>query len=222
MSAPLRLLVDPAGTRFHNMALDEALLRLNTAPVLRCYRWAEADAVSIGYFQPHADVPGGRPFVRRYTGGGLVDHAADFTYTVILPKTHPLSIAGTSASYAAIHEKLADALKLHGIDAYLAPVADPNLHAACFQRAVKYDIVDSAGHKLAGAAQRRSREGSLHQGSVLIGPHDFDALAGDMARCLVPALAADAVTSRPTDDESALAAELEHTRYSTTEWNHAH
>jgi lipoate-protein ligase A len=76
------------------MAEDEALLRLVSAPVLRIYQWTEP-AISIGYFGLYSDVPSGRPFVRRYTGGGLVDHEADFTYSIIVTRANRLNSLGT-------------------------------------------------------------------------------------------------------------------------------
>ena len=36
----------------------------------------------------------------------------------------------------------------------------------CFESAVEYDVEDGVGRKVAGAGQRRGREGLLHQGSV--------------------------------------------------------
>ncbi|MFM8654567.1 MAG: lipoyl protein ligase domain-containing protein [Verrucomicrobiota bacterium] len=55
------------------MAIDESLLRHARAPVLRIYGWEET-CVSIGYFQKASVVAAGTSFVRRYTGGGLVEH----------------------------------------------------------------------------------------------------------------------------------------------------
>src|ERR1700743_1226729 len=76
-----------------NMALDEALLeampRLQK-PVLRFYRWTEP-AASFGYFQKFSEIQRAtllRPLVRRPTGGGLVPHDADWTYSLAFPTTH--------------------------------------------------------------------------------------------------------------------------------------
>jgi len=216
----VRILIDPAQNRYRNMAVDESLLRLVAEPVLRFYRWSESDAVSIGYFQPWADVPESRPFVRRYTGGGLVDHADDFTYSVILPKTHPLSLAGTAKSYEVIHHAVATALSREGFEVHLAPCADTVESPACFQKAVRYDVVGPTG-KIAGAAQRRTREGCLHQGSVRVGPHSFDSFCRSFEKTLTTALALDGTASSLTDEEKNRAAELEETRYRTELWNHS-
>ena len=74
----------------YNMALDEALLESAPElgrPVLRFYGWLEA-AASFGYAQKYAEIERWtllRPLLRRPTGGGLVPHDADWTYSVALP-----------------------------------------------------------------------------------------------------------------------------------------
>ena len=218
MSQNVRILVHPAQNRFLNMAVDEALLRLCRQPVLRFYRWSEPDAVSIGYFQAQSDVPAQRPFVRRYTGGGLVDHATDFTYSVILPREHPLTVCGTGRSYEQIHAPLAEALKKEGFDVRLAPVADSIDSNACFEKAVRFDVVTESG-KVAGAAQRRTREGCLHQGSVLLSNFDFDSMCYSVGEYLIPVLGSAGEESTLTDEETARAQALESERYSTDLWN---
>ena len=60
------------------MAVDEALLEWGRKPVLRAYRWAEP-TVTYGYFDEEATARAIFPgeelhFVRRWTGGGIVDH----------------------------------------------------------------------------------------------------------------------------------------------------
>ena len=69
-------------------------------------------------------------------------------------------------SYRIAHAALAQALQAEGIDARLSSGADQTGAALCFQNPVSHDLVDAAGRKLAGAGQRRTRCGLLHQGSV--------------------------------------------------------
>src|SRR5690242_7650638 len=92
-----------------NMALDEALLeamgRLRK-PVLRFYGWTEP-AASFGYFQKFSEIERTtmlRPLVRRPTGGGLVPHDADWTYSLALPTTHEWYSVSAVESYQRIHE----------------------------------------------------------------------------------------------------------------------
>ncbi len=216
-----RILKQGEDNAAQNMATDEALMQLVTQPVLRFYRWSEP-AVTIGYFQQWTEVPEGRPFARRYTGGGLVDHRADFTYSIIVPKDHPLDARGTSSSYEDIHRAVAAGLKREGFEVDVVPASDPEPHAACFQRAVKYDVVSGRNPKLkiAGAAQRRSRTGTLHQGSIIPdGPFDWKSLSRSLESELSPLLGHEAIHSDLTSEESSLTEKLIHTRYSTDEWN---
>src|SRR5207253_2699926 len=71
-----------------NMAVDETLYLAAERPVLRSYRWARP-SVSFGYFTPWKEVAmryAGRDLVRRWTGGGIVEHGQDFTYSLVYPR----------------------------------------------------------------------------------------------------------------------------------------
>jgi lipoate-protein ligase A len=199
------------------MAVDEALLRRVTAPVLRLYSW-DRPAVSIGYFQSPDVVPPGREFVRRFTGGGLVDHAGDRTYTLVLPREHPLGLAGASSSYCSIHRALVRALEAAGVAATLTSEDLPGVEGVCFRKPVRHDVLDAGGVKLAGAAQRRTREGVLHQGSIRAGD-----LPTGWTECLAPAFAelldVAWIRSDLAADEESLALGLERSRYGCAEWN---
>ncbi len=219
----LRVLWHGSGTPWWNMAVDEALLQTLNEAVLRIYGW-DRPAVSLGYFQHVSVVPPGREFVRRFTGGGLVDHARDLTYTIVLPRSHPLSAAGTSAMYCAVHKAVVGALVDLGVQAKLTPVALDGDASACFQKAVAHDVICArTGGKLAGAAQRRNRQGVLHQGSVLLSKGD-EHLRSSLGERLVEQISAalnlEKVSSSLTTEESVFANELEFKKYSTREWNY--
>jgi lipoate-protein ligase A len=201
-----------------NMAVDEALLREVQAPVLRVYGW-NIPAISLGYFQPAVLVPVGRPFVRRYTGGGLVDHAHDVTYTVVLPREHPWMALSAPESYEHIHLGVQAALAACGIAGELAPVASTAQSEACFQKPVLHDIV-LADAKLSGAAQRRTREGMLHQGSILLpDPARNEALRRELAPAFAKRLGLTLKPGELTELEEMRAGLLERDRYSTEGWN---
>src|SRR5476651_522199 len=148
MNLPWRLLLHGPGSPARNMAVDEALLREIRAPVLRIYEWS-VPAVSLGYFQPAA-LAEGRPFVRRYTGGGLVDHAHDMTYTIVLTRAHPWMGFSAPESYCRIHQGVQATLAACGIDSELTPQAHAIESEACFAKPVRFDLV-AAERKLSGA-----------------------------------------------------------------------
>jgi lipoate-protein ligase A len=213
-----RLLTDGAASPAWNMAVDEALLREVRQPVLRIYEW-NVPAVSLGYFQPASVAPEGRPFVRRYTGGGLVDHAQDITYTIVLPRTHPWMELSAPESYAQIHRGVQAVLEACGVAVELTPEGAPIDSEACFQKPVRFDLV-AAGQKLGGAAQRRTREGMLHQGSLLLpDPTKNQAVRHAFARHFSARLMFELEPGKLTATESVRAAELERQRYATEAWN---
>ena len=200
------------------MAIDEALLREVREPVLRIYEW-DVPAVSLGYFQPAVLVPEGRPFVRRYTGGGLVDHAHDVTYTIVLPRAHPWMELSAPESYCIIHKGVLSVLFACGVGGELTPEASTTESDACFQKPVRFDIV-AAERKLSGAAQRRTREGLLHQGSILLPDPALNAeVRGAFADFFPGHLELDFNSSELTPAEAARAADLECERYATDAWN---
>jgi lipoate-protein ligase A len=168
-----------------NMAVDEWLWHHTEVPLLRVYHWS-GDWMSIGYFSEAAAVPEGRAFVRRPTGGGLVDHRKDWTYTLIVPRGHPIAEMPGAESYRMVHQALCDVLLAEGKNCRLLVADDNNRSEFCFRQAVRYDLVDESGRKIAGAGQRRGRQALLHQGSVLIEGMSFPyrglALASHLAQ----------------------------------------
>lgn len=152
------------------MAVDQALLERASGlgrPVLRLYSW-DRPAASFGYSQ-RIDVVETltplRPLVRRTTGGGVVPHDADWTYSVTVPPDHFWYGLSAVDSYERMHAWLRSAFRWIGFEAVLAPCCDPAGPGQCFVGAEKYDLL-YRGRKVAGAAQRRNRLGLLIQGSI--------------------------------------------------------
>lgn len=153
-----------------NMAWDEALLeavgRLGH-PVLRTYGWAEPCA-TFGYFQRHAEVAARvplRPLTRRPTGGGIVPHDGDWTYSVAVPPGHPWHELPAVDSYRRVHQWIQVAFASLGVQTVLSPCCDRQGPGECFVGAERHDLM-LGGRKIGGAAQRRNRLGLLLQGSV--------------------------------------------------------
>lgn len=155
-----------------NMAVDQLVFeQLGDKPMIRFYEWLEP-SVSFGYFEKLSDAKAAFTgnelhYVRRWTGGGIVDHRVDQTYTLFIPKGHTVEQMRGNASYEAIHRVLADSLLEVGISCDLIQQDAETESRACFEKPVVYDLVSAIGKKLAGAGQKRSRNGLLHQGSVV-------------------------------------------------------
>jgi lipoyl(octanoyl) transferase len=158
------------GAAAENMAWDAALLeaapRLG-APVLRFYGWTEA-AATFGYFQHYADIERLtplRPIIRRPTGGGFVPHDHDWTYSLAFPPADPWHALKAVESYRRVHEWVQSAFAACRVSTELSPSAVKEAPGQCFIGAEQFDVLLDA-KKIAGAAQRRTRDGLLIQGSI--------------------------------------------------------
>ena len=176
------------------MALDEALLQAAPRlgqPVLRFYSWTEP-AASFGYFQKYAEIERMtplRPLVRRPTGGGLVPHDADWTYSLVFPPGDEWYSLTATDSYRRVHEWIQAAFARLDLATELAPACSKALPGQCFQGYEMFDVL-WRGQKIAGAAQRRTRDGLLIQGSVQprrLAPDPGGLAAGDVRRGLLRA-----------------------------------
>lgn len=150
------------------MAWDEAILATIARPVLRTYRW-DGPAVSFGYSQSLGLVRGmfpDRPLVRRWTGGGVVEHGSDWTFALIVPAGEGLAKSRPAETYERIHAAVMKGLAEAGVGGRLAECKDRVSGAACFVAPALHDVLASDGQKLCGGAQRRTRHGFLHQGSI--------------------------------------------------------
>ena len=157
---------EPHGATF-NMAMDEVILEESSVPILRVYRWLKP-AASFGYFEKYKAVEkqhAGRDLVRRWTGGGVVLHGEDFTYSLMVPAGISLLKINPAESYRLIHAQIAKTLQDSGLPAKIASAQAPKISQACFENPVTSDILLD-NRKIAGAAQRRTSHGLLHQGSI--------------------------------------------------------
>ena len=185
----LELWCDPVARNGpENMAVDSWLLG-REIPVLRTYHW-KGNWGSLGYFgevEKARQVLPDVSLVRRATGGGLVDHQNDITYTLVVPKSYNLAKAKGTESYRVIHSALVIALKKSGHEVELVGQDSDVDSSSCFEKPVEWDLIDESGEKVAGAGQRRTRKGLLHQGSILLGSSAdggeiLSRLAGELAR----------------------------------------
>jgi lipoate-protein ligase A len=230
-----------------NMSIDEALLELTPIPTIRFYRWS-SPALSFGYFGKFSDVTiyaAERDLVRRWTGGGIVFHGDDLTYSIVIPVTDPVVDESSVAIYEKIHRALCEALAVAGQDAELASVAAlcerrksrkgdlqiaqrrtgdrRSLETAicdreynCFANPVRADVMMN-GRKIAGAAQRRTRRGLLQQGSI----QGFT-MKSDLAQKFARALSANGSEFELNEEIFQRARELAQQKYATDSWLRKH
>ena len=198
------------------MAIDEVLLGQAEGPLLRIYRWAEP-SVSFGYFEKHIQIQSlypKREQVRRWTGGGIVEHGHDFTYSLVVPAPDPFLQHGTLASYEQIHLHVLEALRRCGFEPEVAPEQAPKISQACFENPARHDVL-IGGRKVAGAAQRRSRRGLLHQGSIQI-----EGLGEEFPGLLAAQLGASVLEYQLGAAAFEAAVQLAKQKYGSPEWLH--
>jgi len=209
------------------MALDEALFHWSVSTCLaaaRFYHW-DRPAVTVGYFHrpgpDHLSLPARAGTVRRFTGGGLVEHGEDLTFALTLPAGCGASRATGAARYRWVHEALADSLAEAGLPVALEPAHLRASPGPCFSHPVPWDLRDPAtGRKIGGGAQRRTRGAVIHQGSVRLPA----ALRDPHASWIVDFLHRLANHATPLDTRtcemvSADALEREKSRYGKASWN---
>lgn len=218
---------DIARSPFMNMAVDELLqdeAMLLGAPVLRFYAW-DIPSASFGYSQKPSAVTRteGLTLVRRPTGGGVVYHDVDMTYTFAIPAGNRLCELNRMDSYKVIHQPVMDALSALGTGAHLEPdlgIKHDRATLQCFVSPSPNDVMDSAGAKLAGAAQRRTRKGILHQGSVCITTLPPRKIIIDALQKKFEEMLAYEYVEFPVREEFiAAASSLAENKYRTREWN---
>lgn len=175
-----------------NMALDEALLEgiaRHGQPLLRFYGWRQP-AATFGYFQRIAAAEAAtllRPLIRRPTGGGIVPHDTDWTYSLVFPPGHEWHSLRAEESYRRVHEWIQSAFRRLKIETELAPCSHKAAPGQCFVGHEKSDLLWQ-GRKIAGAAQRRNQSGLLIQGSVQ--PPPLPLTRADWERAMVNVRAA--------------------------------
>lgn len=210
-----------------NMAIDQALLESAAVPSIRFYRWP-SPALSFGYFGKFADVASytrERDLVRRWTGGGIVFHGDDLTYSIAIPASDAAFSESSISIYEGIHRALCCALAETGQRAVVAGVGDPGPRNApirragitdasynCFAHSVCADVLID-GRKVAGAAQRRTRSGLLQQGSI----QGVD-LGNGLADRFAKALSANCSERKIDEEILNRARELAHCKYGADFW----
>ncbi len=198
------------------MALDQALFeQAATSRIanIRFYSW-NGTARTVGYF--HRFQPGEARSIRRFTGGGVVDHGKDLTFVINLP----LCTSSTEALYSWIHQQIVEALASENFTACLELHEKGSTGENCFAQPVTSDILDHNNAKIGGGAQRRSRSSVIHQGSLRLPPALRNPEAG-WIDTLVDKLAehSQILSDDAKRQLDKMADKLARERYETQQWN---
>ena len=190
------LLESPPLDVFGQMALDEALAKSKPAEFcLRFFRWRGVGA-TFGYAQRIAEVERALPAelaracTRRPTGGGVVPHADDLTFSCVFPAAGELR---PTEIYRRLHGAILAGLRGAVADARLAESGGrgaprgPGGASQCFREPVPLDIL-VADRKILGGAIRRYGETVLYQGSLQL--PGARARAAELEKAMAEALAA--------------------------------
>lgn len=166
-----------------NMELDaklvENLSRLQS-PLLHFYDW-NTNAGTYGYFtKPEEHLKLAHlerhqlEIARRPTGGGIIFHHYDLAFSALVPASCPQFSLNTMENYAFINTRVISALNifLNGQTIpHLLTEEDKNDNSSCasfcMAKPTKYDVILN-GRKVGGGAQRRTKDGYLHQGSICL------------------------------------------------------
>lgn len=213
-------------TAYEHMALDETLVRLYRGQAfLRFYRWTPGPAITFGYAQfisevRRAALSGSGPLVRRPTGGGMVRHQDDLTFSLVFTsQDRPQEI------YRALHAQIERALgsAVHRLTQPQPPsaYAPSQQHEAsmCFVRPVENDLLAADGHKILGGALRRFGTTVLYQGSLqLPGARENAALKRAVLDGVQAFLQVGFTPQRCAADVLESARMLARTQYETAAW----
>jgi lipoate-protein ligase A len=167
--------------------------------------------MTFGYSQRLAEVVEfslNRPSMRRWTGGGVVCHGNDLTLALAIPSGAKLAGQAAARIYENLHLALLPAIQSLLPAARMATLEECRCGAVCFDSPVAFDIV-AGPKKILGGAMRRSKNGILYQGSLLMPSIDPFLLANALAKDVqvfskIPAVesAAEILTRNRYDTES--------------------
>lgn len=169
-----------------NMSIDEELLanlKETKVPILHLYDW-NGPCATYGHFMDPKDLiclseakALKLELARRPTGGGMIFHLTDWAFSVLVPANHPGYSVNTLDNYAFINQLVMDVVgEFCGKQAELTllpketyPKETCNKRSSsrhfCMAKPTCLDVMLN-GKKVSGGAQRRTRFGFLHQGTI--------------------------------------------------------
>jgi len=164
-----------------NMEIDQKLLETLDPEgpiILHFYDW-ESPSITYGYFMKPEELLDfealqneGIEIARRPTGGGVVFHLWDLAFSILVPSKNPYFSENPLENYSFINQKIQEAGRKHlqnQVQLTLLQNESPPLEKVfenfCMAKPTKYDVMLD-GKKMAGAAQRKKKQGYLHQGTI--------------------------------------------------------
>jgi lipoate-protein ligase A len=249
-----RLLFTPDVDPYMNMAIDEALTRKcidseERPAAIRFYTWKETSC-SIGYFQKIENVfkaPNDKriPVVRRPTGGGIVYHGNDITFSIVKRRIPSNQQENIISFYKLIGESLISGLKRLGFtctfylpeeESYRSDKKGNPLNGGhtqqsfCSETPAKYDIMIN-NSKVAGYAARKSQGAVLCQGYLDVYKRwkeqckdsrekTIHLLFDNLAASFKNVFGITLTSSQLTEEEMGLANEIRNKKYACDEWNY--
>jgi len=186
-----------------NMKIDSQMLSAlspNAVPILRFYEWQKR-ALSYGYFIKHEEFIDLKlakereiDCVRRPTGGGIVFHTSDLTFSFFMPKNYKFFSTDVVKNYQFVNNHILAAVKdffswqnlsqednisinllKENVTQQTDAEAQNLISNFCMAKPTKYDLMFN-GKKIAGAAQRTTKNGYLHQASIFLAPVEEEIL----------------------------------------------
>lgn len=144
-------------------------LTLEAKPFFRFYEW-DAPSATYGYFvdpweffDPEGVKKHALILAKRPTGGGIIFHGYDLAFSIIVPSTHPFYSLNSLESYLRINSLIMSAIDPH----ITFGESQASRGGFCMAKPTQYDLMID-GKKVGGAAQRKTKKGLLHQGSLCL------------------------------------------------------
>jgi lipoate-protein ligase A len=158
-------------TVYDTLMVDE-FLRTNI-PILRIYSWEKSLTIGMGQKIENFSIDEyyNTNFAKRITGGGLLYHGHDISYSLILPKSY-LEEMNVKESYKYLCKFLLDFYGTLGLNANYATNLDElvlSKNQFCQIGYEAYDIIVK-NIKLGGNAQKRTKKFIFQHGSIPIEP----------------------------------------------------
>lgn len=225
-------LVDtPALDVQEHMAVDEILKDKKDSVILRFFNWQNKPSVTFGYAQFFDEVWDKveaknilfENITRRPTGGGIVFHEDDLTFSLIFLAEN--AFEKPKDIYDKLHSSIQRHFRQENFNTQgevskenYAPSLN-NQAGQCFDNPVSNDILDSSGKKVLGGAIRKFDNIILYQGSFQTkNARDNERVKQNIIKGVEDFFGIVLVQEKIEDSILKQAKELANTRYKTAEW----